>query len=139
MKNICRSVTTFVIMISPGVAIASESDSIVPSAGRLIAAIIVVAMLIYASIFFLKRLMMKSGGKRSESMNVIGSCTLGQRSRLCMVEVAGRVLLLGVTPQQVSSIAEFEPSEIETEQPDSRARNFIRHLTDITALKRSAK
>ena len=139
MKYMIRSVTTFVTMMSPGAAIASESGSLVPSAGRLIAAIVVVAMLIYASIFFLRRLMMKSGGKRSESMNVVGSIPIGQRSRLCMVEVAGRVLLLGVTPQQISSIAEFEPSEIDMEQPDSKVGNFIRHLSDITMLKRGVK
>ncbi|MBN2071847.1 MAG: flagellar biosynthetic protein FliO [Candidatus Krumholzibacteriota bacterium] len=112
---------------------AAETDSILPSAGRILIACLIVAMLIYASIFMLKKLFFKGSGRVAGSISMVGSYPMGQRSRLCLVEVAGKVLLLGITPQQISRIDEFEPSEIEEIEKPSKVKSFIKHLQDFSA------
>lgn len=130
-----RKITAIALIVIAGFSArleATVSGSMLPSAGRIAVACLIVAMLIYATVFMLKKLVLRGNGRRAECINVVGSYPLGQRTRLCMVEVAGRVILLGITPQNVSSLAEFDPSEIKIAKEPSRVRSFVKHLQNFS-------
>ncbi len=130
-----RTIATMAFIVLAGFSArleAAVSGSILPSAGRIAIACLIVAMLIYATVLMLKKLVLKGNGRRAECINVVGSYPLGQRTRLCMVEVAGRVILLGITPQNVSSLAEFDPSEIPVAKEPSKVGSFVRHLQSFS-------
>ncbi|MBN1164110.1 MAG: flagellar biosynthetic protein FliO [Candidatus Krumholzibacteriota bacterium] len=128
-----KAVLTLIMMLFPGaLAAAGGEQSLFPSLGRLVVAFIVVVMLLYAAVFLLRKFVMKNSGKASASIKPMGSYPLGQRSKLFLVEIAGRAILLGVTPQQVSNLAEFEVTEIKDSGATSGLASFKEHLHRFT-------
>lgn len=77
---------------------------------RLILALGLVLGLIFGSVWLLRRY---APGRFSRSpalpvpLAVVGRTWLGQRREICAVRVADRLLLLGVTPMQVSFLSEI--------------------------------
>jgi flagellar biosynthetic protein FliO len=112
---------------------ASDGGIELPGLGRLALAFLVICGLIYSLIYLLKKFFFKSVGKTAGSMEMLGSIMLGQKSRLCMVKVAGRAILLGVTSQQISSIAEFDPEEIEMNTQKSHLPSFIKYFRNASS------
>jgi len=51
------------------------------------------------------------------AMNVLAAIPLGHRERLVMVKVLDRVLILGVTPQQINKLHELPLAEVEASTP----------------------
>jgi flagellar protein FliO/FliZ len=67
--------------------------------------IVIVAIVILSVVlkrYFLGRMM------NNTNMQVISSLPLGSKERLLLVDVNGKVLLLGVTAQNISNLHEFE-------------------------------
>ena len=114
-------------------AFASTDGVGLPSLGRLALAFFVICGLIYSLVYLLKKSFFKSGGKTSGSMEILGSITLGQKSRLCMIKVADRAILLGVTGQQISTIAEFNPEEIKIDTNKPHLPSFIKYLRNASS------
>ena len=70
------------------------------------AAIFIVIGLLAAGAWALKR--STSYGKSSKSLTVETGVSLGERRSLVIVSVEGRRLLLGLTPAQISLVAELD-------------------------------
>ncbi len=103
---------------------------------RLIVSLGVVVAVMAAAAWALKR--MSSGGLgagRSRSgrpvrLEILGRQSLGRRSSLALVRFGDRGLVLGVTDQQVTLLAETDATELTVDRPeDDRAPRTV-SLTD---------
>lgn len=78
--------------------------------------VILVLILLVPLAYFATRLYGKKvvGASRSGALRVIEVVPLGSGRTLCLVDVAGRLLLLGVTTHQVNLITEIsDPTEVD--------------------------
>jgi len=69
-------------------------------------AVAIVIALLFGAAWALKR--STSYGKTSKSLTVETGVSLGERRSLVIVSVEGRRLLLGLTPAQISLVAELD-------------------------------
>ncbi len=139
MKRMVLPLLASLFFFFPASLSAAGGESLFPSMGRLVTAFVVVIMLIYALVYLLRKITLRGSGKTAGCIKQIGSYPLGQRSRITVVEIAGRTFLLGVTPQQVSMIAEFDPEEIEEPVEPSRITSFMEHLQRFSRNSKGAK
>ncbi|GGG48503.1 hypothetical protein GCM10011403_01960 [Pseudohongiella nitratireducens] len=67
------------------------------------------------------------------AMNVLAAIPLGHRERLVMVKVIDRVLILGVTPQQINKLHEMSLEDVEavisTDAGNGRFAEVLRQFT----------
>ncbi len=94
-------------------ALAQAGDAAVPGVGeaiRGIAAVIIVLLLVVAAGWLLRRSPLALRGAGRGPVRVETAVPLGDRRSLLVVEVEGRRLLLGMTPAQVSLVAELQPA-----------------------------
>jgi flagellar biogenesis protein FliO len=66
---------------------------------------------LYALKYYLKRSGKGASARGANPVRVLNTFFLGQKKNLTIVEVAGEVLVLGVTPASVSFVAKLEKSE----------------------------
>jgi flagellar protein FliO/FliZ len=81
---------------------ASDSGSV----GSLIVALILVAGAAAAATWVLRH-WKGSVGKREGPLQLVHVIALGPRERLALVKVGGRYLVVGITPTQISRVAEM--------------------------------
>jgi flagellar biosynthetic protein FliO len=82
--------------------------------------------LIVALILFLAWLARRFGGLRAmgvRDMKVLSAMPLGTREKLALVEVKGKQILVGVTPNNISHLHTFSPAELEAAQPQLENQN----------------
>ena len=72
-----------------------------------------------------------------KQMRVVSSTGLGQREKVVIVEVRGQWLVLGVTAQQVTALAQMDAPEPESEAVITGGDNFAERLA--LALKHNLK
>jgi len=83
---------------------------------------------LYALKYYLRRYPSRSGARGVSPVRVLNTFFLGQKKNLTVVEVAGEVLVLGVTPTSVSFLTKLEKSESVDELKksiSSRQRNIL--------------
>lgn len=129
MKSWIAFYLTFFLF--PTTLAAGDGESYMPGVGRLIAAFVIVIALIYVSVHLLKRITFSNRRKGGGVIRFIDSYPLHQKARLSIVEVAGRAFLISVTDHQVSTIAEYDPSEFDSESRDSRSPSFVRYFNAL--------
>jgi flagellar protein FliO/FliZ len=88
-----------------------------------------VVLLIIGLGFFLKRLNPNIGN--NNDFKVIRSLPLGTKERLLIVEVDGKQLLLGVTPQNINYLHQLE-TPLEAQTSPVFAKELSRFLTTHT-------
>lgn len=66
---------------------------------------------LYALKYYLKRSGKGAGARVTAPVRVLNTFFLGQKKNLTIVEVAGEVLVLGVTPTSVSFLTKLEKNE----------------------------
>lgn len=116
------------VMFFPSLLHAADQESLFPSVGRLMVALVVVLALIYVCIHIFRKFVLKGGNRASGNIRHRGSFSLGQKARLCVVDVGERTFLLGVTESQITNIAELEPSQLDEAVDDSDKQSFVKHL-----------
>lgn len=115
----------FLITLSPGLARAAEAPpDLAGSAWQMLFGLAVVLALLFGILWLLKRLGMNRGGAGGE-LKVLGAASVGARERVVMVEVAGRVLVLGVAPGRVNALSEFDAAELPPREPLGEGANAI--------------
>ena len=91
--------------------------------------LLVVAAAIPATLWLVKRAQalraggLGRGGSGARAMGVIAQLSLGPRERLVTVRVGERILVVGVTEQQVNLVAEL-PEGLPEPSPVTRARRL---------------
>ncbi len=119
--------------------LASRSGTMFPSVGRLVVALVVVVLLIYVSVFLFRRFLIRGSGKSAGCIKPMGSLPLGQKARINLVEIGGRVFLLGVTDHHVSMVAEFDHEELIEVPGSSPITSFVKHLGSFSRQGQGAK
>ncbi|MBS0345214.1 MAG: flagellar biosynthetic protein FliO [Proteobacteria bacterium] len=67
--------------------------------------------LLYATLLFLKRVGAGAGGG-ANLLKVRGAAPVGPRERVVLVEVAGKVLVLGVAPGRITPLHTLDAAEL---------------------------
>lgn len=73
----------------------------------------------------------RPGGARA--LELAGQLPLGARERVVLVRMNGRLLVLGVTPQQVSFLAEADASELPPADAEAVPAAFGKVLRNVLA------
>lgn len=92
-------------------AVAANSTTFPSLARVLISLIVVIGFLIVLSVLF-----KKFGLNRMTStfpVKIIGAMSLGRNQRLVMIEVGDEWIVLGVTPQHISTVTKMPRQEVE--------------------------
>ena len=80
--------------------------------GALIAIVVVIGLAYWFTRYIAGGAMLRTFGMpKNGQMKVLEQIQLGKDQRLAVVQAAGRFLLLGVTPQNLTVLAEFTPEE----------------------------
>lgn len=81
---------------------------------RMIAAVVVVAILGIGVVLFIKKALPKIAKLPARNIKIIETASLGQHRNIHLVEVSGRKLLIGSTSQAITRLADMsEPLEID--------------------------
>jgi flagellar biosynthetic protein FliO len=95
-------------------------DSIWPSIGQLAGALVLVLVLIWGTMWFVRRLMKGSWTGRGDSrITVLERLHLAPKKSIEIVSVGNRILLLGVTEGQIGLLTELKPDDLK--QDDAAA------------------
>lgn len=100
------------IFSAPISLIAAETTVAVSATGsmlKMMLGLVFVLAVMALVAWFLKR-MMPSIGKQQSAVCIVGSVSVGSRERVVVLEIAGRWLVVGVAPGQVSAIADLDKS-----------------------------
>lgn len=102
----------FVIMVISTIAIGAESVA-TPSATnsmlKVIIALVIVLAVLAGIAWLLKQFNLQHGNQNTVA-KIVGGVSVGSRERLIVVEVADRWLVVGVSPGQITSIANLDKS-----------------------------
>jgi flagellar protein FliO/FliZ len=98
----------------------------------------VVLVVILLAAWLVRKLGLAPLAKQSQRLKVCASCSVGQRERVVVVEVAGTWLVLGVTAQQITPLHTLPaPAEQESMPAAALAGDFRQRLRQ--ALSRAGK
>ncbi len=93
---------------------ASEAvPSLAGSVGQMLIGLAVVIALLLSSLWLIKRLSAPRGA--AAGLRVLGGMSLGSRERVVLLEVDGKVLVLGVTASSVNTLHTMEASALPRE------------------------
>lgn len=91
--------------------------------GQMLFGLAVVIAILFATLWAIKRLSVPRGG--SVPLKVLGATAVGPRERVVLVELAGKVLVLGVTQSSVQSLHVLDADQLPTTTPQPPAgRDF---------------
>jgi flagellar protein FliO/FliZ len=117
MKS-CQNFVTFAkvtlsFLALPCSAWAAEAAVMSPSGGVLKMVLgLAVVLAVMALITWVLKRMMPSVGNKQSVVRVVGGVSVGSRERVVVLEVAGRWIVVGVAPGQVSRLANLEAGTV---------------------------
>lgn len=90
--------------------IAAETTVAVSSTGSMLKMVLGLAFVlaVMALVAWVLKRMMPGIGKQQSAVRIVGGVSVGSRERVVVLEVAGRWLVVGVAPGQVSAIANLD-------------------------------
>ncbi len=105
-----------VALLATAPAQAAEAvPSLSGSIGQLVIGFGIVIALLLASLWLIKRLSAPRG--LASGMKVLGAVPVGSRERVVLVEIADKVLVLGVTPASMNTLHTLEANELRRMAP----------------------
>ncbi|MEW5993898.1 MAG: flagellar biosynthetic protein FliO [Candidatus Zixiibacteriota bacterium] len=103
---------------SPGTDCAAEQTdlprytSMLPSLARLVLALVVVIVCIYAGIYLLKRLSLRRyAGRQGQLLEVIETAGVGPKKTVSLIKVADKSVLVGMTDTHISLLTEIDEAK----------------------------
>lgn len=89
--------------------IPSLAESVLPSLTRIGVSLAIIVGIIYLSVFFLRKLSgSKLGGQKGTTIQVIEHAYLGPKKSVCLIRLADRAVLVGVTETNISVLTELD-------------------------------
>jgi len=128
-----RSQTKFLLpALLPAPAFAGSATEAVGSTLTMLLGLAVVLAALYASLILLKRVQQKTGSAQAK-MQVIGATAVGPRERVVLVEIADRVLVLGVAPGRVTKLDSLDSAAVPRapESPPPSLPDFQAKLNEL--------
>jgi flagellar biosynthetic protein FliO len=111
---------------SPALAAAAEAGRDVPDLGtavlKMLAALALVLGLFAVGIYLLKRFGVVPWTTQAADLRIERVLSLGYRSRIAVVRASGQRFLVGITPTQISRIAELPEADDEASDHDAGSR-----------------
>lgn len=106
----------------------------VPSLARIVVALLVIVVVIYVTVFLLRRLSgNRLGGGRGKTVQVIEHTYLAPKKSVCLLKLADRAVLIGITDASITMLTELEwdslPPEVVKKLAESPA-TFSGFLND---------
>ncbi|MBI5491669.1 MAG: flagellar biosynthetic protein FliO [Deltaproteobacteria bacterium] len=71
----------------------------------------VMGVVLYAVRYYMRRSGRGGGAKASSPIKLLSTFFIGQKKNLAIVEVAGEVLVLGITPNSITCLTKVERNE----------------------------
>ncbi|MBL0421459.1 flagellar biosynthetic protein FliO [Ramlibacter sp. AW1] len=93
--------------------------------------LLLVAALIPASLWLVRRLQTLQPSRGPRVMEVVAQLPLGPRERVTAVRVGRQVLVLGVTAQQITLLAEAPEGSLELPQPSGPRQDFASVMQSV--------
>ena len=129
MKN--RLPQIFLMLLAlPGAAWAADPAVISPSGGVLKMVLgLATVLAVMALITWLLKRMVPSVTNRQSLVRVVGGVSVGSRERVVLLEVAGRLLVVGVAPGRVTQLADLEMDAAQLAESALNASNPMASVT----------
>ena len=119
MKNLKH--IYLLIFIIPHCCWAVEAINATPSNGifKMVSGLAIVLIIMAAITWVIKRLIPNLSNNQHTIARVISNVSVGTRERVVVLEVAGRLIVVGVAPGQVNGIANFEAGILQSLEDSS--------------------
>lgn len=92
----------------------AEHPSLASSAVKVITSLLMVLGVLLTGLYWSKRLLRKEGiGSKGTLVRVLGSTYIGVKKSICLVEVPGSILVLGITRDSISMLTRIENKELQ--------------------------
>ena len=95
---------------APAPVVPSAGTDLVGSLGQMAFGLTVVVGVLLLCLWLLKRVSAPRGSARG--LRVLGAAPVGPRERVVLVEVGGKVLVLGVAPGRVNTLDTLQPDQL---------------------------
>ncbi len=103
-----------VLLLLPALPACAQTGETLPDLGgsitQMLFGLAVVIALLFAALWSIKRLSAPRGA--AGHLKVLGGAALGPRERVMLVEVAGKVLVLGVTQNNVRTLHTLDAADL---------------------------
>ncbi|WP_077531633.1 flagellar biosynthetic protein FliO [Vreelandella utahensis] len=90
--------------------------------------IVVLAVIIFSG--WIARRVQGLGGVNTQALKVVAVLSVGQKERVALVEVGGKQILIGITPQSVRTLHVFDEPVVTASQP-AGSGDFARKLQQV--------
>lgn len=106
--------------------LAADATVTSPSSGlfKMLLGLVIVLAVMAALAWLLKRMLPGAGGMHSVA-RIVGGVSVGSRERVVVVEVAGRWIVVGVAPGQVTAIANLDIGSVPLPEDMPDAANSL--------------
>lgn len=91
----------------------SMTDMVLPSLTRIGLSLLIIIGIIYISVFLMRRLSgRRTGGGRGKTIQVIEQTFLSPKKSVCLLKLADRAVLVGITEANISLLTEMAWDEL---------------------------
>jgi len=113
-------------------------DSVVPPIAKMVGALIVVVICIYAGLYLLKRMMggRYSGDRRNCLLEVLETTYIAPKKSVSLIRVADKSVLIGMTDSRISVLTELDAQQtdaIMATPPERQENDNFKKLLDIAS------
>ena len=118
-------------------AMPSLTESVLPSLGRIAVSLVVIIIFIYAVVFLLRKLSGNrlGGTRKGKTIQVIEQAYLAPKKSVCLLKMADRAVLIGITDSTINMLTECEWDAIpQNDLPSKKAgqTGFSGFLSEAT-------
>jgi flagellar biosynthetic protein FliO len=101
----------------------SLTGSVLPSLTRIAVSLLVIIAIIYLTVFVLRKLSGNrlGGGKKGRTVQVVEQTYLAPKKSVCLLKLADRAVLVGVTDSTISFLTEFDWDSLPQEGSEKSA------------------
>ena len=98
----------------------------------------IVLAALFGVLHLIKRLQTHTGANQA-NLKLVGAISVGPRERVVLLEVGERVLILGVTPGSINTLARMSAADVpRNNTPSNPAPDFATRLSNVLKGKRNA-
>ncbi len=113
VSSVCVKVLCAVLCLQPGWLLAAEEAAIrtpapLASAGKVMFFLVIVLGLIVALAWLVSKTRGVQLAQGQGQLNIVATLPLGMKEKIAVVQVGEKQLLVGITPQQITTLAELD-------------------------------
>jgi flagellar biosynthetic protein FliO len=99
--------------------IPSLTESVLPSLSRIAISLGVIVVIIYLTVFLLRKLSgNRIGGKKGNKIRIVEQAYLAPKKSVCLLKLADRAVLIGITDTKINLLTEFDWESMPEELTD---------------------